>query len=185
MTTAQDAAPTDAGQEPQNTDAQVEQTLADAGNAEEKRDPWGDPDAARKEIEKLRRENASWRTKYNDAKPVLEQFKQLEEASKTDLQRHEERAVTAEKERDELRTNLARMTAATKHSIPADLVDLLGSGSEEDIEARAELLAKKLQATAPASNGRPVESLRPGAAPGDASSNADPNAWLRRALGSR
>lgn len=182
MTTAQDAAPSEAGQEPEVTEVPAEQGESNAeGN--EKPDPWGDPATARKEIEKLRRESASYRTKLREAEPALNEFKKLTEASKTDLQRYEERATAAERERDETNTKLSRMTATTRHGIPEELVDLLGSGAPEEIEARAQLLAKKLSTASPAaSSGRPVESLRPGAAPGESSAPGDANAWIRNQI---
>ncbi|MGH3878056.1 MAG: hypothetical protein ACRDSK_13585 [Actinophytocola sp.] len=57
---------------------------------------------------------------------------------------------------------------------------------EQQIKAAMER-DSSLQATPPAStpagNGRPVESLRPGAAPGESGQAADPDAWLRKMAG--
>ena len=74
--------------------------------------------------------------------------------------------------------------AAAIHNIPPDLIDLLGDGTDEEITARAELLAKKLAAAqqpAPAQT-RPVESLTPGAKPAS-QPKPDPDAWLRALAG--
>ncbi|NUR24984.1 MAG: hypothetical protein HOV83_03900, partial [Catenulispora sp.] len=64
------------------------------------------------------------------------------------------------------------------HGIPADHFDLLGSGTEEEITARAEklasLIAAQHQPPAPAApQRRPVEQLRPGATPSGAESEDD------------
>jgi hypothetical protein len=150
-------------------------------------DAGGDKATAEK-IRKVNSEAANLRKRIKELEPLAELGKQLEAASKSDLERLEGRAAGAEQERDQMRTQLARLTAAHQHSIPADLVDLLGSGSEDEINARAELLAEKLAAAnppqAPAAPPvqRPVESLRPGAAPAGTRPE-DPNAWIRRLAG--
>ena len=146
--------------------------------------PWTDPESARREIERLRRENAGWRTKLREVEPIVEQWRQLEEASKTDLQRLEERATAAERERDELRAQAARLRAAAEFGIPADLVDLLGTGDDEQIKARAKVLAERLGAAQAAPpRVRPVEALRSGAAP-SSDGPPDANAWFRGFLSS-
>lgn len=50
-------------------------------------DPWADPDAARKEIEKLRRESASYRTKVRDLEPLAAKARELEDAKKSEAER--------------------------------------------------------------------------------------------------
>jgi len=148
---------------------------------------------ARDEIKKANAEAAKYRTQVRDLQPLAEKGKQLEAASQSDMQRLEGRASTAEQERDSLRVENAQLRAATRHRIPDDLVPLLGAGTAEQIEANAELLAQRLAAaqpaaaqppaaTAPAGSRRPVESLRPGAAPGDgANREMTPDEWIRSA----
>lgn len=63
-----------------------------------------------------------------------------------------------------LRVQLDRERAARRHGLDDALVELLGTGTAEQIEARAKTLAERL--TAPAAPGspvprRPVETLRP------------------------
>lgn len=145
-------------------------------------------DQLNKVIADLRKENAKWRTQFRDAEPYVKKAKELEEASKTESQRLAERADAAEKQLAEAMATNARLKAAAQHGIPAELVDLLGSGSEDEINARAELLAAKFAAAQPAAapqppaSTRPVESLKSGGAP-QSTKPADGNEWLRKLAG--
>ena len=83
----------------------------------------------------------------------------------------------------------ARLMAAATHNIPAELIDLLGAGTEDEIDARARLLAERLTAPPappaaerPAST-RPVESLTAGGRPADDPPPLDMDAYLRRMAG--
>lgn len=136
-------------------------------------DPWADPNAARREIEKLRREAANWRTKYREAEPQISEYQKWLDSQKTEQQKLQEAKDAAERELTDLRSANARLMAAATHNLPPELIDLLGTGTEEEIDARAKLLAEKLSAAAPPpvpakempAPTRPVESLTPGAKP--------------------
>lgn len=123
----------------------------------------------------------------DQVKTMASRLAEIEDAQKTEQQRLEERATIAERETAQLRAANARLLAAATYSIPADLIDLLGDGDEDTINERARLLAEKLTAATPAptpappASIRPVESLKPGAAP--SASEPDPDAWLRRLAG--
>lgn len=111
---------------------------------------------------------------------------ELEEAQKTELQKATEKAQTYEQQLADMRSTNARLLAAATHNIPPELIDLLGAGSDEEIAARAELLAERLKAAAPAtapSAQRPVEALTPGAAPASSSAAATPDQWIRGLAG--
>lgn len=140
------------------------------------KDPWADPEAARKEIEKLRKEAAGWRTKYRDAEPQLTEYQKYLDSQKSELERAQEAAQRYEQELLATRTANARLMAAATYNLPPDLIELLGGGTEEEIDARAKLLAERLAAVAPPSAPaeperkvpaptRPVESLTAGAKP--------------------
>lgn len=149
-------------------------------------DPWADPEAARKEIEKLRRESAGWRTKYREAEPQLTEYQQWQESQKTEQQKLLDAKEAAERQLGDLRATNTRLMAAATHNIPPDLIDLLGSGSDEEINARAEMLAERLKAAAPTASPtsqRPVEALTPGAATASGSAAASPDEWIRRMAG--
>lgn len=130
------------------------------------------PQWARDSLTKANREAANYRTQVAELKPKADQFSALEEASKTEAQRLSETAATAQRDADEARAEAIRYKAAATHGIPADHFDLLGTGTEEEITARAEKLAALLAVqaappTVPATPVRPLEQLRPGATPGE------------------
>ncbi|MFJ7895880.1 hypothetical protein [Streptomyces anthocyanicus] len=180
-----DASTTDAAQQP---DAQPGSGTQDtsAGQQPQGADPWADPDAARKEIEKLRRESASWRTKYREAEPQLTEYQQWQESQKTEQQKLHDAKEAAERELGDLRATNTRLMAAATHNIPPDLIDLLGSGSDDEINARAEMLAERLKASAPTpspTSQRPVEALTPGAATASGAATTSPDEWIRRMAG--
>ena len=123
----------------------------------------------------------------NEARAALAQY---QDAEKTELQKAQEAAQRYEAELTTTRVANARLMAAVAHDLPPDLIDLLGDGTDEEIDARAKLLAEKLAATAPAATQepvkptptRPVESLTPGGRPASTEPE-DPNDWLRRLAG--
>lgn len=115
---------------------------------------------------------------------AAQKYSEFEDTQKTELQRATERAQSVETQLNELRATNARLMAAATHNIPPDLIDLLGSGSDEEINARAEALADRLKAAAPApAQQRPVEALTPGAATTTGSAAATPDEWIRRLAG--
>jgi myosin heavy subunit len=116
---------------------------------------------------------------------AAQKYSEFEDTQKSELQRANERAQSVEQQLTEMRSTNARLMAAATHNIPPDLIDLLGSGSDEEINARAEVLAERLKANtpAPASSQRPVESLTPGAATSSGSAQATPDQWIRSMAG--
>jgi predicted phage gp36 major capsid-like protein len=143
--------------------------------------PWGDdfdPARAWHTIQTLReaeRERNTLRGQVEQLKPQADQFRALEEASKSEAQRLAEQADTARRDAESARAEAVRYKAAATHRIPVDHFDLLGSGTEDEILARAEKLAGLLaaQATTVAPQGRPVEQLKPGASPSEALNEDD------------
>lgn len=134
---------------------------------EEERPPRS-ADDLQAEIQKLRKENASWRTKYREAEPIVQKHMEMEEAQKTELQRVQEQLQQERQSRTEIETGHARLELAVQYSIPPDDIDLIGSGSREEMEARAVRLGALHAASAktpPPPSNRPVEGLRPGATP--------------------
>lgn len=116
---------------------------------------------------------------------AAQKYSEFEEAQKSEIQKAQERAQTFEQQLADERSQNARLLAAATHSIPPDLIELLGGGTAEEINSRAEALAERLKAVAPSpspASQRPVESLTPGAAPSSAAP-ADPDAWIRKLAG--
>lgn len=112
-------------------------------------------------------------------------LKELEDRDKSEEEKRTERLAKAERERDDIRSELIRERIARRHKIDDDDLDLLGSGTEEEIEARAKKIAAKnaaaagVAATVPPSE-KPVEKLRPGATSTDkdiTAPDAYPSSW--------
>lgn len=164
------------------------------GQAGGKTDPWSDPEAARKEITRLRKEAADWRTKYRSAEPQLSEYQKWLDSQKTEQQKLAEAKDAAEQELAQLRVSHARLMAAATYDLDPDLIEFLGEGTEEEIAARAKLLAEKYPKAASAAPApeakpapaatRPVEALTPGARPAN-ETPADPNEAFRSFLSRR
>lgn len=122
----------------------------------------------------------------NAMREAAQKHSEFEEAQKTELQKATDRASGLEQKLADMQSANARLMAAATHNIPPDLIELLGSGTDEEINTRAEALAERLKAAAPppaaAAQQRPVESLTPGAAPASAAPMS-PDAWIRRLAG--
>lgn len=112
-------------------------------------------------------------------------LQEIEESQKTEAQRQADAVARATREAAEARAEAARFKAAATHGIKPDYLDLLGSGDEETVSARAQRLAPLLAAAAEADAlraelealrqgkpgplaSRPVADLKPGATPSDA-----------------
>ncbi|MFV8317124.1 hypothetical protein [Mycobacterium sp. 23] len=140
------------------------------------------PEDYEAEIQKLRRESAGYRTKLREAEPIVKAHQEREEANKTELQKAQEALATREREFADLQVGYTRLELAAIHNVPPDDIDLIGSGSREDMEARAArigaLHAANTKTPAPPSD-RPVEGLRPGASPEPPKPEDDsyPTAW--------
>lgn len=139
-------------------------------------------DDYRAEVERLRKENAQRRTKLREVEPLAEKYREIEEGQKTELQKAQERAAAAEERDRQREEDFNRLNVAVALGIEPDNIDLIGSGSREEMEQRA-LRVKAMQdaqkaPTAPPS-ARPVEGLRPGASPEPPQPADDsyPEAW--------
>lgn len=138
------------------------------------------PAWARESLTKANREAAQYRSQVNELKPLADQFRALEEASKSEAERLAEQAATAQRDAEAARAEAIRYKVAATHNIGVDHFDLLGSGTEEEITARAEKISALLSAQAAITNPpatppvtRPVEQMRPGATPGGVESEDD------------
>lgn len=183
----------------QDRDSDAEQLLADAvaaGDGDEKATGKDELAAAKAELAKWKaqaRENEK-RAKANADK--AKSYDEYTEAQKTEQQRLADRASAAEKRAAEAESRYHRTLAAATYDLPPSMIDQLGDGTEEEITARAELLAAAINERAAvlaqangnkngaSTTGRPVESLRPGALPAGDSKPGDPNAWFRGMLAS-
>lgn len=140
--------------------------------------PWGsadkfDPDRAwklitdlREDITKVKADRETWKSKAT----------KYETDQLTDSQRLERERDEARQERDSNGVELARLKAAVKHGISEEDLDLLGSGTAEEIEDRAKRLADRLGKPTPQVDpGRkPKERLRGGSEPEEEPEETDP-----------
>jgi hypothetical protein len=174
-------------------DQQAEELLHGVMQAE-------DPEELKRQVDHWKstaqRHEKTARTNSSAAKRLQE----IEDANKTELQRAVDAQQAAERERDATLAQSARMLAASTHELDPDLVDFLGDGSADEINARAEQLsgiieqaAIKMAEQMVAQNGngrapvmqssrRPVESMRPGAAPASSGTINSPDEMFRNLL---
>lgn len=111
------------------------------------------PSWAREAIAKANREAAQYRTKVREYETA-----QMSEAEKAAA-----RLADAEKTAAEAASEAIRYRMAMRHGLSEEDLDLLGTGTEEQIEARAKRLADRSGARPPSTR-KPSERLRPGAA---------------------
>jgi hypothetical protein len=148
------------------------------------------------------------RAKENAA--AAARMKTLDQSNMTEVEKAQAAQREAERERDEARDMHTRMMAAAANDLPVELIDFLGTGTEEEINERAETFASVIDETAQAiaeqlikdqiasgkltenasrnggqqsgSGARPIESLRAGSAPvGQAPTSQEQ--WFRQLLG--
>ena len=175
---------------PSQEDSVTEPTPAQAQEPQEpaqptEAPPWGDdfdPARAWHTIQSLRereKELSKQPRLSAEQQQQLDEYNRLVEASKTEAQRQQEAIEAAKRQAETATAEMIRYKVAATHGIPADHFDLLGSGSEEEIAARAQKLSALLAAqqqsttTPPPPQRRPVEQLRPGATPAGAESEQD------------
>lgn len=152
--------------------------------------PWGteenfDPARAWTLIENLRaeKERLSARPALTpEQQTQLAEYNRLVEASQTEAERQANVVATANTRAETAEASAIRYKAAATYGVPAEHFDLLGSGTEEEVSARAEKIRNLLAAQAAAAattppttppSTRPVEQLRPGATPGGTDSEDD------------
>lgn len=109
--------------------------------------PWGSdeefsPDKAWRLIQNLRGD-------VEELKPKAAKLQEYEDTDKTEAQKAADRAAAAEQRAADAEVKAARLTAAVKHGLTEEDLELLGtSGTPEEIEQRAEKLAARLATTA-------------------------------------
>jgi len=141
-----------------------------------------DPDELKRQVDHWKKAAQRHERTARDNSGAAKRLREMEDANKSELQKAVDAQQAAERERDAVRGDRDRMLAAAAHDLDPDLIDFLGTGTEEDINARAEVLAGIItkaaqrlvdqtgqpngaRASATGARARPVASLRPGAAP--------------------
>lgn len=108
--------------------------------------PAADPAA---EVEKWRALARKHEARAKENASAAARLAEIEEASKSDAQKAAEARAAAEQDAAEARAELARTRALLKYGLSEEDADLLGSGTPEEIDARAGRLAERLKAAAP------------------------------------
>ncbi|WP_030407531.1 hypothetical protein [Streptomyces albus] len=110
-----------------------------------------DPEAARKEIEKLRREAAKHRTKAKELEPLAKRAQELEDAQKSEQQRLAEQLTAAQQRLEAVQQRAVRAEvralAASEFADPEDAAAFLDLGAYvgEDGDVDADAIGKDLK----------------------------------------
>lgn len=132
-------------------------------------------------------ENARIKSAAKDGAAAIARLAAIEESQKSDAQKAAEALAKAQGDAAAAGMELRRLRVALSEGVPADLIDFIGDGDDEQILSRAKRLAqlaKVEQATKTAENRpgtmRPIEDLKPGALPSGQAPADDsyPAHWL-------
>lgn len=94
----------------------------------------------------IKAEREARRAAEKSAAELSARLKEIEDAQLTDLERAKQEAEQNAAELAKLREDNIRQKVALAKGVPTDLIEFLGSGSEEQIVARADLLVARLNA---------------------------------------
>jgi hypothetical protein len=156
---------------------------------QEPKPPWGsneefDPEKAWKLLQNVRADAEKAKA---DREALAQKVQQHEDATKSDTQKLEEKATSAEQRASKAEQEAARLRVALKKGLTETQAKRLVGESEEELENDAEELLASFKSDDDGSQGsqrRPRERLRPGAAPSSEPDGAsDMNTRLRRAAG--
>jgi hypothetical protein len=118
----------------------------------------GDAPDLSSELEKWKALARKNEQRAKDNSEAAKRLAEIEESQKTEQQKLADAAELARKEAAETAVELAKLRAAVKHGLNDEDLELLGSGTPDEIEARAERLAARLKGnpapTAPSSDGQ-------------------------------
>lgn len=135
--------------------------------------PWddlGSYDDVKKRLEHAR----TWEKRAKENADAAKKLADIEEASKTEAQKLQDRLAAAENELTEHRVNAIRARAARDAGLDSDMAEFLTATEAETALTQAKALAKRIQ---------PAKAdLRQGARQ-TTQPKEDMNAWLRRAAG--
>lgn len=145
----------------------------DAGNGNAWTPPANQEEFNRIISERISRERSKYGD-YNDLKNKATQFDQLTAAQQTELQRAESARQAAEQTAAQNANELAKVKAALKYKLADEDLDLLGTGTPDEIDARAKRLSERLAPPPPNYDGG-ARSTAPG--------GKDMNSVIRKAAG--
>ena len=197
---SEEAAAADAGTAEVDTSAEGTETDPEDAEAAELLSGMSQQENAEQDDWKAKAREWEKRAKQNSK--AAARLKEIEQANMSEL----EKAQAAQRDAEE-RANTAtamhnRVMAAAANNLPVDLIDHLGSGTEEEINETAEIFARVIEDEVQRrvdeitggnadrngqrnSGARPVESMRPGSAPASGGTPTSPDEWFRQLLSER
>lgn len=151
--------------------------------------PWGDddkfdPERAWRLVRDVRADAARAKAERDE---LAKKVKATDDATKSEQEKLEERAVGAEGRAAKAETDAARLRVAVRKGLSETLAGRLVGESEEDLETDADKLLDELRGGKDdkTPRGRPREPLRSGAAPAASDEQDDMDGLIRRAAGRR
>jgi Domain of unknown function (DUF4355) len=154
----------------------------------------------------LAAEAAKWRElarkherRAKENSDAAKELAEIKQAGMSEQEKLNAQLAVVTRERDEARADHARIMAAAAADLPVELIDDLGSGTDEEISERAGRFARVIEAEVQkrvealtgqvSRNGnqaaRPVESMRAGSAPASGDTPSTPDQWFRQLLQNR
>ena len=132
-------------------------------------------------VERLRKENAAARQKIKDLEPRAAKADQLEEASKTEVQKLTDKLTAAESAVAQQELNVARLEVALEKGLTATQAKRLLGATKDELVADADELLESFkpdtdsedQDPPPDQNAKPKPKLKPGRSD-DMALNGDP-----------
>ena len=160
------------------------------------------PEDLAAELAKWKTESRKWEGRAKTNSDAAARLREIEQSNMSALEKAQAAAADAEERASTALAMHNRVMAAAAHNLPVELIDHLGSGTEEDISERAELFARVIDTEVqnrvndvlaqnagrngmPFTGARPVESMRAGSAPASGGTPSTPDEWFRRLLDAR
>lgn len=179
-------------------------TDPEAESTESGGEPELTPEQLAAELKDWKARARTWETRSKGNSAAANELAELKKSQMSEAERIQTERDDAIRERDEARADHSRVMAAAAHDLPIEMIDDLGTGTDEEINERAERWAGLIETRAQeiaqvlvkdmidngqgqGRNGsqlgaRPVESLRAGSAPSAGTPPSDPNAWFRNLI---
>ena len=148
-------------------EAEAARAAAAASDAEEA----FDKDRA---LETIRKQRESEKAAVDRAKALEAKVREYEDKDKTEAQKLSDAKDAAAAEAAEAKAETIRLRMAMKYGLDEEDLDLLGTGDEETIEARAKRLSERTQPNEDDARRRPRERLKPGARPNTEADDVQP-----------
>lgn len=185
-----------------DVDASAEGSVTDAEGAEAGELLEGMSNADTSEVEKWKAQSRKWEQRSKENSKAAARLQEIEQQNMSELEKAQAAAADAEQRATTATAMHNRVMAAAANNLPVDLIEDLGTGTEEEINERAERFARVIEEAVQSrvqeltagnagrngqqfSGARPVESMRPGSAPSQGETPTTPDQWFRQLLDNR